>query len=76
MNLEDIVRIYIRRMRPRAQALGLEGKIESLEVCKFPPEFQQLKPYEIEDVLCIFKDELKVVGAKHTEDDFKRSLCG
>lgn len=32
---------------------------EALPVSAFPKEIQKLKPHEIEDFLCIFKEELK-----------------
>jgi hypothetical protein len=41
------------------RALGLNSKNSSLPVKVFPKPIQKLKPYEIEDFLCIFKDELK-----------------
>jgi hypothetical protein len=41
------------------KALGLNAKNSSLPVNAFPKAIQKLKPHEIEDFLCIFKDELK-----------------
>jgi hypothetical protein len=43
---------------------------------KLHDEFRLLKPHEIEDVLCIFKDELKASAAPTvTPDIFERSWC-
>lgn len=59
-----------------ARALGLDGRAKALEVLMFPPEFQQLEPHEIEDVLCIFKDELEAASVKQLESKIiKRSWC-
>lgn len=41
------------------RALGLSAKDSSLPVNAFPKPIQKLKPHEIEDFLCIFKEELK-----------------
>jgi len=41
------------------RALGLNAKNSSLPVNAFPKPIQKLKPHEIEDFLCIFKEELK-----------------
>jgi hypothetical protein len=41
------------------RALGLNAKNLSLPVKVFPKPIQKLKPHEIEDFLCIFKEELK-----------------
>lgn len=41
-----------------ARALGFDPKARALEVSELPQELQQLEPYEIEDLLCIFKDKL------------------
>jgi hypothetical protein len=45
--------------REGARALGISGRAKAIEPGSLPIEFQELKPYEIEDVLCIFKDILK-----------------
>jgi hypothetical protein len=43
---------------------------------ELPKEFRALKPHEIEDVLFIFKDELKASAAPPvTPDIFERSWC-
>jgi hypothetical protein len=44
-----------------AKALGFKGHRSFLMRRQLPKEFQRLKPYEIEDCLCIYKDELKII---------------
>jgi len=41
-----------------ARRLGYEGSIRFIEISDLPIEFQQLEPYEIEDMLCRFKDKI------------------
>ena len=63
--------------RKGAWALGFEGRARALKVSEMPSELRQLEPQEIEDVLCIFKADLKAVGVKYTKDEVtKRSWCG
>ena len=60
---------YLKRMptqvylhagtREGSRALGLSGNVRSLEPSQFPQELQTLKPYEIEDFLCIFEPNLR-----------------
>ena len=45
------------------KALGLNAKNSSLPVNAFPKPIQKLKPHEIEDFLCIFKDEFSHLKA-------------
>ena len=45
--------------RVGARALGLGRGREAIEVAELPEPLQQLQPHEIEDVLCIYKDDLK-----------------
>ncbi len=59
-----------------ARALGLNGSAATIEVPALPREFRALRPHEIEDVLCIFKDEFKTTRAKRIAGDLvKRSWC-
>lgn len=44
--------------RGGAKALGLDSSKEYLHVREVPKEFRRLKPHQIEDCLCIYKDEL------------------
>jgi hypothetical protein len=49
-------RVYLHRgTRDGASALGLQTDQESLSVDELPPAFNRLRPYEIEDCLCIYK---------------------
>jgi hypothetical protein len=53
--------VYLHRgTREGARALGLCG--ETVKKDQFPAAFQRLSAAEIEDCLCIFKDELKRVS--------------
>lgn len=47
--------------RKGADALGFDGSRPTLELSEFDPALRVLKAYEIEDVLCIFKDDLKKI---------------
>jgi hypothetical protein len=40
-----------------ARRLGLDSSAESLSVADLPAALRRLRPHEIEDVLCIYKDE-------------------
>jgi len=61
--------------RTGARALGLRNSA-ALDVSQLPKEFRLLKPHELEDVLCIFKDELKASAASYvTPDIIERSWC-
>ena len=58
-----------------ACALGL-GASTALAVSESPRELRVLKPHEVEDVLCIFKDELKARATTAAAAEiFKRSWC-
>jgi hypothetical protein len=51
--------------RSGAVALGFDGDAKTLEKSDFlalSPDFEPLQPYEIENMLCIYKDELKSIG--------------
>jgi len=43
---------------------------------ELPKEFHALKPHEVEDVLCIFKDELAASRLPTRSDPTCRSWCG
>jgi len=45
--------------RVGARALELDCTRQAVEVSVLPAPFRRLEPHEIEDVLCIFKDELR-----------------
>lgn len=60
--------------RRGARALGLDHSRATLKVSALPKELRTLEPYELEDILCIFKDELKSASAM-PEDILNRSWC-
>lgn len=52
-------RVYLHAgTRRGARALGLNGRARSLDVSDLPGELRKLEPHEIEDCLCIFKQQL------------------
>ena len=44
--------------RTGAQVIRLNTKQEAISLSEVPSELHKLKPHEIEDILCIYKDEL------------------
>jgi hypothetical protein len=53
-------RVYLHRgTRKGATALGLGRGQKTLEVRELPKAFRRLRPYEIEDCLCIYERELR-----------------
>ncbi len=60
--------VYLHRgTREGAHALGFSGQASTLSLHQLPSAFYMLKPYEIEDCLCIYKNELKNCNyAKHS----------
>jgi hypothetical protein len=44
--------------RVGARALGYDRRLPWIEVSDLPRQLRRLKPYEIEDLLCIYKDVL------------------
>jgi hypothetical protein len=45
--------------RRGAKALGLDHRSDSIPPRQLPPALQRLRPHEVEDVLCIYKDWLR-----------------
>lgn len=69
-------RVYLHAgTRVGAKALGFVGRVKALEVSQLPEWLRQLQPHEIEDVLCIFKDKLKVRQQEMSEESMNRSWC-
>ncbi len=69
-------RIYLHAgTRDGAKALGFDGKSKFIELSDFSDEFHKLEPYEIEDVLCIFKDKLKQIDFVLTDKEFRERSC-
>jgi len=59
-----------------AKALGLNDRAATLRVSALPQEFRELEAHEVEDVLCIFKNELKTASAVlHERSIIKCSWC-
>ena len=53
-------RVYLHRgTRRGARALGLPWKERSISVSNLPIPLRSLPPHEVEDCLCIFKDQFK-----------------
>lgn len=48
--------------REGAKALGLDHKAAKLPLTSFPAPFRKLRPDQIEDCLCIFKDDFEQLG--------------
>ena len=52
--------VYLHRgTRDGARALGLDWRADLLDPRALPKELAVLEPHEIEDFLCIYKDQLK-----------------
>ena len=51
--------------RNGARALGLDTKRVSIPPDELPIELRDLKPREIEDLLCIYKDQLQEISHVH-----------
>jgi hypothetical protein len=55
-------RVYLHAgTRVGAKALGFDPKLRSLNPRALPLPLRELKPHELEDVLCIYKDWLRAV---------------
>jgi hypothetical protein len=60
--------------RAGARALGLDDRAKMLKVSALPKPFRTLAPHELEDILCIFKDDLAQAAIIQPEI-VKRSWC-
>jgi hypothetical protein len=45
-----------------ARVLGLDHRAETLDPAELPTAFGCLRPYEIEDCLCIYQDALETIN--------------
>ena len=55
-------KIYLHSgTRNGARAIGLGKAKDTLKRSELPPEFHKLRPREIEDCLCVYKDELRAI---------------
>lgn len=62
--------------RVGARALGFDGKRRTISMSEVPRELRRLRPHEIEDVLCIFKDRFaKAKPGRAWEACYPRSWC-
>ena len=70
-------KIYLHAgTRVGARALGFSGKLKYLDKQDLPAEFNELEPYEIEDLLCIFKSDLEKVDISSVNDEMlQRGWC-
>jgi len=57
-----------------AHAIGFTSAVGTIEVSALPKELQLLEPYEIEDVLCLFKKNVTEMSAEDMSPN--RSWCG
>jgi hypothetical protein len=57
--------VYLHRgTRMGARALGFDGRRRSIRPGELPQPFRRLRPYEMEDCLCIYSDALARVAAQ------------
>ncbi len=70
-------KVYLHRgTREGARVLGLDTRTRAIEVSQIPAEICRLEPHEIEDVLCIFKDDFMGGASKYKKECLiKRSWC-
>jgi hypothetical protein len=55
-------RVYLHTgTRDGARAMGLKSSVSYIFPNEFPKAFRRLKPYEIENCLCIYKDDLRLL---------------
>jgi hypothetical protein len=62
--------------RTGARNLGLGVARSTVRMASLPSALRVLKPHEVEDVLCIFKGELKTSAASFRPGMVRRSWCG
>lgn len=56
--------VYLHRgARDGAKALGYHTDRNVLQMAELSDSVQALEPYEIEDLLCIYKNQLKTAGS-------------
>jgi hypothetical protein len=55
--------VYLHRgTREGAEAIGIDPDRKKVEVSELPEPLQNLQPHELEDCLCIYKDEFRRVA--------------
>jgi len=56
-------RVYLHAgTREGAKVLGLQWRERTIDLEELPKPLQQLRPYEVEDLLCLYRQELKSAG--------------
>jgi len=68
-------RVYLHAgTRTGAKVLGLDPRARAIEVQSLPEPLRQLSAHEVEDVLCIYKDEL--MQRSDQQEDLTRRSSG
>jgi hypothetical protein len=63
-------KVYLHRgTRVGARHLGFRGSRDCIEIDELPRPFHRLKPREIEDCLCIYKDALDEIRKSLNDED-------
>jgi hypothetical protein len=57
-----------------AKALGLDYRRETLDPAELPAEFRRLRPREVEDCLCMYKDEFAAARRKQGRGNCMKRL--
>jgi hypothetical protein len=58
--------VYLHRgTRVGAKVLGIDGTLRTIKPSVLPRAFRRLRPYEMEDALCIYKSELKQLSQRN-----------
>jgi hypothetical protein len=65
--------VYLHRgTRNGAKLLGIDERTRVIEPSVLPSVFRRLKPYEMEDALCIYKEDLKQLARQDLERHHRR----
>ncbi len=68
-------KVYLHAGTQRGvRALGLDHSAATLKVSELPKELRTMEPHELENILCIFKDELKTTSAMPMAEDIVRHI--
>ena len=68
-------KVYLHRGTATAPALGLAYRGIAIELAELPPELRTLTAGEIEDVLCIYKDEFTGLPRDCPERGLRSGVC-
>ena len=70
-------RVYLHAgTRDGFEALGFHGRAQTVEVSRLPAFLRELEPHEIEDALCLYKEELRHADEELTEALAPHLWCG